>query len=450
MTTPTDATAAIATRMETARAELAELVAIPSVFSGELKPNVDRSAEWVRERFAELGLDVRVERTSDGSPAVLGSVPAPPGRPTVLLYAHHDVQPVEPSAWTSDPFVLVERNDRWYGRGAADCKGAIVAHLAALRELRAADGTYPLGIRVVIEGSEEQAGDGLEDYVEHHADEFADVSAIIVMDAGNAAVGEPAIVAGLRGTAVATVRVQALDRNVHSGMFGGPVPDAVAALIGMLGTLRDDRGATTIDGLDAASAWDGAEYDADAFRRDAGMLDGTELLGDGSVADHLWARPVVSVVGMDIPSVAEAIPVIQGSAAARLNLRVPPGVDPREAAGLLERHLRARAPWGVHVDFSIDGIGSGFTAGDGPMVEAFRSALSDAYKGAAVASLGGGGSIPLCATLERAIPGAEIILCGVCEPATAAHGHDESVAPSEIQAMAVAELLFLERLAEAR
>jgi cysteinylglycine-S-conjugate dipeptidase len=443
-------TAAVAARMPTARAELAELVAIPSVYAGNLAPETERSAAWVAARFDELGFDTRVEVTTDGSSAVVASVPAPEGAPTVLLYAHHDVQPVDAAAWASDPWDLVERDGRWYGRGAADCKGAIVAHLAALRTLRdsATDPgePWPVGIRVLIEGSEEQAGDGLEAWVTEHAADLADVAAIVVMDAGNAAAGSPAIVAGLRGTAVATVRVSALDRNVHSGMFGGAVPDAVAALLSMLASLRDERGDTVIDGLDASGLWDGASYDEAQFRGDAGVLDGVQVLGSGSIADQLWARPVVSVVGIDIPSVADGIPVVQGSAAARLNLRVPPGVDPVAAAGLLEAHLRAHAPWGVHVEFSLDGTGEGFTAGDGPMVEAFRSALSDAYDGATVGSLGGGGSIPLCATLEREIPGAEIVLCGVCEPATNAHGHDESVDPSEIAAMAVAEVLYLSRL----
>jgi acetylornithine deacetylase/succinyl-diaminopimelate desuccinylase-like protein len=439
---------AIAERMPTARRELTELVAIPSVFAGSLKPEVERTAAWIRDRFAELGFDVTVERTPDGSPAVIGSYPAPAGKPTVMLYAHHDVQPVDAARWASDPFVLEERDGRWYGRGAADCKGSIVAHLAALRTLKAAGGTdgFPVGIRVLIEGSEEQATAGLEEYVLDHASEFADVSSIIVMDAGNAGVGRPAIVSGLRGTAVGTVHVEALAQNVHSGIFGGAAPDAVGALVRLLATLRDENGDTTIDRLDAGGHWNGATYNEAQFRADAGMVDGTRVLGSGSIADQLWARPALTVVGIDVPSVAEGIPVIQGSAAARLNLRVPPEVDPAEAAALLEQHLLAHAPWGVTVTFSRDGMGHGFTAGNGPAVETFRGALADAYDGAPVVSLGAGGSIPLCSALERAIPGAEIILCGVCDPAAAAHGHDESVAPSEIAALATAEALFLERM----
>jgi len=282
--------------------------------------------------------------------------------------------------------------------------------------------------------------------VSSHAADFRHVDTAVVMDAGNAAVGVPALVTTLRGTAFVELRVRALRGTVHSGMFGGAAPDAIAVLVALLATLRDEVGDTTVDGLDASQTWDGLPYDADRFAADAGLLDGAVPIGSADPASQVWARPALTVVGIDAPAVAGSSPSVQATAGAALNLRVPPGVDPAAAGELLVAHLLRRAPAGVEVTARVTGVGAGFRADGGPSSAAFRAALSEAYDGAPVGSLGGGGSIPLCATLERAIPDVEVILAGVSEPAANVHGPDESVDPSEIEHMALAEALFLASL----
>ncbi|SFF45204.1 M20/M25/M40 family metallo-hydrolase [Curtobacterium sp. YR515] len=441
--------AAVRARMPAGLDDLAALVAIPSVHDPAVQSLDDchRVAEAVRVAFGDLGLEARLATTADGSQAVIATHPAPAGAPTVLLYAHHDVQPAgDLAAWTSDPWTLTPRDGRLYGRGAADCKGGIVTHLVALRALLDVHGAFPVGLVVVVEGSEEQGTDGLEQYVSSHAADFRHVDTAVVMDAGNAAVGVPALVTTLRGTAFVELRVRALGGTVHSGMFGGAAPDAIAVLVALLATLRDEVGDTTVDGLDASQTWDGLPYDADRFAADAGLLDGAVPIGSADPASQVWARPALTVVGIDAPAVAGSSPSVQATAGAALNLRVPPGVDPAAAGELLVAHLLRRAPAGVEVTARVTGVGAGFRAEGGPSSAAFRAALSEAYDGAPVGSLGGGGSIPLCATLERAIPDVEVILAGVSEPAANVHGPDESVDPSEIEHMALAEALFLTSL----
>ena len=437
--------------MPTAHAELAELVAIRSVADARQFPPSEcaRAAQWVLDHFAQVGFtDLRLEDTADGSQAVYGARPGPdPAAPTVLLYAHYDVQPpLDDEAWQTPPFALTQRDGRWYGRGAADCKGNIVMHLAALRAL---GDDLPVNLKLVVEGSEEQGTGGLEDYVPRHADRLR-ADAILVCDTGNAAVGVPALTVSLRGLANVVVTVETLESEVHSGMFGGPAPDALAALIRMLATLRDAAGNTTIAGLDATGTWTGVSYPEDAFRADATVLDGVSLIGSGSVADLLWARPAVTVLGIDCPPVVGSAAAIQPRAAARLNLRVPPGTDPVAAQDALVAHLRAAAPWGVRVTVEREATGEPFLADQGgPAYATISAALAEAY-GAPATHLGQGGSIPLCNVFADTYPDAEIILMGVEEPHSLIHAPNESVDPTEIAAMALAEALFLQDYAKSR
>ena len=437
--------------MGRAHSELAELVAIRSVADPRQFPPEEcaRAAEWVRDRFAELGfVDLELAETADGSRAVIGARPAAdPDAPTVLLYAHYDVQPpLDDQAWRTPPFELTEAGGRWYGRGAADCKGNILMHLTALRALGA---EAPVNLKLVVEGSEEQGTGGLEDYVPRHADQLR-ADAILVCDTGNAAVGIPAATVSLRGLANVVVTVEALASEVHSGMYGGPAPDALAALIAMLATLRDAAGNTTIPGLDNTQRWTGVDYPEEMFRADATALDGVSLLGDGSVADLLWARPAVTVLGIDCPPVVGSAAAIQPRAAARLNLRVPPGMDAGRAQDALVAHLEAAAPWGVRVSVEREAAGEPFLAEQGgPAYTAMAAALGEAY-GRPMTTLGQGGSIPLCNVLADTYPGAEIILIGVEEPRALIHAPNESVDPTEIASMAIAEALFLRSYAKAR
>ena len=436
--------------MGQARTDLAELVAMRSVADPRQFPPQEcrRAAEWVRDRFAEVGFaDLELADTIDGSLAVVGSRPGPdPDAPTVLLYSHYDVQPpLDEAAWRTPPFELTKVDGRWYGRGAADCKGNIVMQLAALRAL---GDDVPVNLKLVVEGSEEQGTGGLEDYVPKHPERLR-ADAILICDTGNAAVGMPAATVSLRGLANVVVRVEALRSEVHSGMYGGPAPDALAALIHILASLRDGAGNTTISGLDSNQTWTGMEYPAADFRADATVLDEVSLVGDGSVADLLWARPAVTVLGIDCPPVIGSAAAIQPRAAARLNLRVPPGTDAAVAQEALSKHLLEAAPWGVRVSVEREGVGSPFRARQGgPAYAALAEAMQAAY-GRPMTTLGQGGSIPLCNVFAETYPGAEIILIGLEEPRALIHAPNESVDPTEIANMALAVALFLQRYAKA-
>ena len=440
----------ITSLMSQVRPELAELVAIRSVADPRQFPPEEcaRAARWVRDAFAGAGFsDARLAEMADGSQAVLGTRPCPdPDAPTVLLYAHYDVQPpLNEASWRTPPFELTEVDGRWYGRGAADCKGNIAMHLTALRALGE---EVPVNLKLVVEGSEETTG-ALEGFVPGHAD-LLRADAILVCDAGNAAVGHPAVTVSLRGVADVVVHVEALASELHSGMFGGAAPDALAALVALLATLRDAHGNTTVRGLDNTQVWPGAPYPPGTFRADAGVLDGVSLLGDGTVSDMVWSRPAVTILGIDCPPVLGSAAAIAPRASARLNLRVPPEMQAGDAARALVSHLHAAAPWGVHVTAEIEAPGSGFQARTGgPAYQAIAAAMREAY-GRPMVTLGEGGAIPLCNVLAGTYPDAELILMGVEEPLALIHAPNESVDPAEIAAMALTEALFLQRYAAIR
>jgi acetylornithine deacetylase/succinyl-diaminopimelate desuccinylase-like protein len=438
----------VAGLMPRARRDLADLVAFKSVADPKQFPReeCDAAARYVVDAFAELGFrDLAAHPTPDGSSAVVGVAPGPAGAPTVLLYCHYDVQPpLGEEAWETPVWELTERGGRWYGRGAADCKGNIVVHLTALRALE----ELPCTVKLVAEGSEEQGTGGLEQFVPEHA-ELLRADAIVIGDAGNVAVGVPTLTTTLRGLANVWVTVRTLKAAVHSGMFGGPAPDALAALIAMLATLRDERGNTTIRGLESDQVWSGVAYPPERFRADAGVLDEVDLLGDAAVADMLWARPAVTVLGIDCPPVVGSPSAVQPSARARLNLRVPPGTDAKAAQDALIAHLRAAAPWNVQLEFEREAHGAPFVGSTrGRAAAALAAALEQAYDHE-VTTEGQGGSIPLCNVLQETYPDAEIMLIGVEEPLCLIHSPNESVDPSEIERMALAEALFLDSYAQA-
>jgi acetylornithine deacetylase/succinyl-diaminopimelate desuccinylase-like protein len=319
-------------------------------------------------------------------------------------------------------------------------------HLTALRAL---GDDVPVNLKLVVEGSEEQGTGGLEAFVPVNAD-LLRADAILVCDTGNAAVGLPAVTVSLRGMVNVVVSVEVLASEIHSGMFGGAAPDALAALIAMLGTLRDAEGNTTVTGLDNSQVWTGQPYPPEQFRSDAGVVEGATLLGSGSVSDMLWARPALTTLGIDCPPVVGSAAAISPHARARLNLRIPPGTDPADAEGALVAHLRAAAPWGVHVTVETEATGSPFLAETGgPAYQAIGAAMEEAF-GKPMGRLGQGGSIPLCNVFAETYPQCELILMGVEEPLALIHAPNESVDPTEIANMALAEALFLQRYAAAK
>ena len=435
--------------MPQAREELAELVSMKSVADPKLYPQeeCDKTANYVAEAFTGVGLkDVKLLDMPFGHSAVFGHTPGPPGAPTVLLYCHYDVQPpLDEEAWKTPVFELTEKDGRWYGRGAADCKGNIVAHLTALRALK----PWPLGIKLIAEGSEEQGLGELEGFVPENVD-LLRADTILVCDGGNFAVGVPTLTVTLRGIANVVVTVKALSSALHSGSFGGPAPDALAALIHMLATLRNDEGDTTVRGLDNTQVWKGVAYPGKQFRKDATVLDGVDLIGSGEVADMVWARPALTVLGIDCPPVVGSTAAIQPEARARINLRVPPGMPARSAQEALIKHLESVAPWNVKVEIEPEEPGEAWTSSaGGPASAAMAEAMREAF-GKDEVQAGEGGSIPLCNTLQETFPDAEMMIMGVEEPKCLIHAPNESVDPSEIENMALTEALFLEKYAQRR
>ncbi|EHN74396.1 M20/M25/M40 family metallo-hydrolase [Streptomyces coelicoflavus] len=436
----------VASLMPRAKEELAALVAFKSVADFDQFPRSESegAADWIATALRAEGFqDVALLDTPDGTQSVYGYLPGPEGAKTVLLYAHYDVQPpLDEAGWLTPPFELTERDGRWYGRGAADCKGGVLMHLLALRALKA-NGGVPVHVKVIAEGSEEQGTGGLERYAEAHPDLLA-ADTIVIGDAGNFRVGLPTVTSTLRGMTLLRVKVDTLEGNLHSGQFGGAAPDALAALIRVLDSLRAEDGSTTVDGLAADSEWEGLAYDEEQFRRDARVLDGVELIGSGSVADRIWARPAVTVLGIDCPPVVGATPSVQAGARALVSLRVPPGVDAAEATKLLRAHLEARTPWGARVAVEQIGQGQAFRADTtSPAYQAMADAMAVAYPGEEMQYAGQGGSIPLCNTLAALYPDAEILLIGLSEPEAQIHAVNESVSPEELERLSVAEAHFL-------
>ena len=428
--------------------DLAALVSFNSPHSTpELADEHEAACAWTVAALEKAGLKVTRYPTVDDADTIVG-VKEPVGdAPTVLLYSHYDVVPAgDPAAWTSDPFELTERDGRWYGRGAADCKGNLAMHLEALRLLEQNGGT-DLGLKVVVEGSEELGGeDGLVKLIESDPEIFrADV--ILIADSGNAAVGEPTLTTSLRGGAQIKVTVETLEGAIHSGSFGGAAPDAAHALVRIADSLFDEHGRTTIDGVDTTTKWSGDAYERDTFRTDAGVLDGVQLLGtvEDEPADMCWARPAVTMIGFTSTPVAKAVNAVNPRAEAQFNLRVPAGQNAAEVAQKMVEHIHAHTPWGAKVDVEVSGINEPFaTDPERPGVAKLGECLRAAYDAETLTVVGSGGSIPLTITLQEQFPEAEIALFGVEEPACGIHGVDESVDPTEIERIAVAEARFLQ------
>jgi cysteinylglycine-S-conjugate dipeptidase len=432
------------------RADLERLVRIPSVSAPAFdQEHVAASAAAVADLLRGAGLpDVQVLTASraDGvvsRPAVVARRTAPAGAPTVLLYAHHDVQPPgRDEDWQTPPFEPTERDGRLYGRGAADDKAGVVAHLGALRVLGEDLG---VGVTVFVEGEEEIGSPTFVDFLTTHRD-LLQADVIVVADSTNWKVGVPALTTSLRGLVDCEVEVAVLEHAVHSGMYGGPVLDAPTLLARLIATLHDDDGEVAVAGL-ARAAEPAVDLPEEAFRADASVLDGVRLAGSGTLTGRMWTKPALSVIGIDATSVAQASNTIAPRARAKLSLRIPPGQDPTEAAAALRAHLEGHAPFGARVAV-IDGeLGKAFQAPvDSAAMRTARSAFAEAW-GTEPVDIGVGGSIPFIADLLEVFPDAAILVTGVEDPDSRAHGPDESVHLAELEKVVLAEALLLARLA---
>jgi len=440
-------TSAIDQEMPGVRADLERLVRIPSVsFPGHDHTQIRRSAELTAELFAGCGLTSRIVEAG-GQPAVLGHRPGPAGAPSVLLYAHHDVQPAgDRDLWDSEPFEATERGGRLYGRGAADDKAGIMVHVAALRALnRVLGNELPLGVTVFIEGEEEHGtGATLRLIEQHQADLASDV--IVVADAGNWDVGVPSLTTTLRGGAYCVVEVRTLNHGVHSGVFGGVVPDALTVLCRLVATLHDSAGDVAVEGLRRSSG-PPLEYPPERLRVEAGLVPGAGFVGTGPLVDRLWAKPALAILGMDAPSVAQAAGTIIPAARAVVGLRTAPGEDPHEAFEAMRRHFEKQECWGAQLSVTLVGAATGCVIDStGPLYDVARAAIREAWDGVEPVEIGSGGSIPLVTELKRRFPAATILVTGVEDPDTRAHSPNESLHLGEFRRACLAEALLLARL----
>ena len=427
------------------RQDLEDLVRIESVSADPARASeVQRSAEAVAELFRAESFDsVDIVSADGGAPAVIAHKAGPAGSPTVLLYAHHDVQPENDHAeWDSPPFEPTERDGRLYARGAADDKAGIAAHLGALRVY---GDDLPVSVTMFIEGEEEVGSDTLPALLLAHQQALA-ADVIVIADSGNWDIGVPALTTSLRGLVRADVEVRTLTHAVHSGMWGGLVPDALITLARLIATLHDDRGNVAIAGLHSGPAAD-VDYPEDRLRAESGAVPGIEWIGDGSAVERLWTKPSLSITGLDAPKVDGASNTLVASARAKISLRVAPGDTAENALACLRRHLEEHVAWGAELTLSVVDTGEATKIdATGPAYDAARHAFTEAWDGTEPVDMGVGGSIPFIAEFLDAFPRASVLVTGVEDPDTRAHGANEGLHLAEFERVVLAEALLLRNL----
>ncbi len=426
--------------------DLNSLVRIPSVSApGYDAGDVRRCAEFTADLYRKAGFgDVRLLEIEGAHPAVFAEIPAPAGAPTVLLYAHLDVQPPGPAGeWETAPFEPFERDGRVYGRGTSDDKSGVMVHVGAIQAL---GGQPPVGVKVIIEGEEEVGSTHLGEFLSTYHDLLA-ADVIVILDSGNWAVGVPTLTTSLRGLVDCTVEVRTLRHAVHSGSFGGAIPDAITVLARLLATLHDDAGEVAVPGL---KSYDETVVDLteDELRAQAEPVDGIELMGAGSITSRLWTKPAISVLAVDAPPIGEAINQLVPIARAKVSMRIAPGEDPETALAALTRHLKENVDWGAEVTVTPGALGEAFElATSGRAFDVFRQAFAEAWEAETV-EMGVGGSIPFVADFSERYPDATILLTGVADPTSRAHGPNESQDLGDLRAGILAEAIALRLLGD--
>jgi cysteinylglycine-S-conjugate dipeptidase len=443
--------------MPAAIADLSRLVRIPSVSWEAFDPShVEESARAVSELVTQLGVfdTVEVKRariaTGDtlGQPAVLARRAPRGGKPTVLLYAHHDVQPQgKDEDWESPPFEPTVRGDRLYGRGASDDKAGVLAHVAAIRALLETVGPdFDLGLVLFIEGEEEFGSRSFKNFLTDNKDTLA-ADVIVVADSDNWDVNTPALTVRLRGNVTFKLTVSTLEHASHSGMFGGAVPDAMLAMIQLLATLHDQDGSVAVEGLTGGES-ETPEYPESRLRAEAALLDGVTPIGTGSILSRIWSKPAITITGIDAPTVANASNTLSPTVSVRISAHIAPGQTASDAYEQLERHLRSHAPFGAHVEIEGVDLGNPFQVDtSGWAVAEVHQAMADAW-GTPAVEAGIGGSIPFIADLVQVFPAAQILVTGVEDPDTRAHSPNESLHLGIFRRAILTEALFLARANE--
>ncbi|MBB1483911.1 dipeptidase [Tessaracoccus sp. MC1865] len=424
--------------------DLERLIAIPSISSvPQHDDDVLTAAEAVAELLREAGCPQVEFLEAGGKPAVYGHFPAPEGQPTVLLYAHYDVQPIgDPEAWTTPAFSASERNGRLYARGSADDKAGVALHLAALR---AFEGKPPVGVKVFIEGEEEIGSPSMQQLLDTFGAQLA-ADVFIIADSMNWTVGRPALTTTLRGLIDAVVTVSTLESGVHSGQWGGLAPDALTTLCRVLATLHDDKGNVAIEGL-AVDPEPTIDYEDDAqLRAEAGILDGVQWIGEGKASARMWTKPACSVLAIDATSVKDASNTLIASARAKVSVRLAPGDDPVAADRALREHLIRHTPWGAQIDIQSERGGAGSrTSLDDERARSAVAAIREAF-GVEPVEMGIGGSIPIVGEFASRNEGALVLVTAVVDPTSRMHGIDESLDLGDFAKAALAETLLLQKL----
>jgi acetylornithine deacetylase/succinyl-diaminopimelate desuccinylase-like protein len=445
---PGELSARVASSMSRLQDELARLVSIPSVsapdYPEETRPRLLEAHELILDLLQDAGVEeLDSHRLPQTAPFITGEIPAPPGAPTVLLYGHYDVVPAgDASKWDSPAFEPTVRDGAMFGRGTADSKSNVLAHVGALR---AWDGRPPVGIKLVIEGQEE-VGSALNTYPQTHPDLFR-ADAMLIADMGSVRPGLPTLTVALRGTAMPRIEVETLVGPKHSGQYGGAAPDALIVLIQALASLHDENGDVAVEGL-RREEWSGASYGEDEFRSLAEVLPGVPLVGSGGLGSRVWSGPAITVTGIDVPSVDNALNAVAPRTRASLNVRVHPEQDAVEAQEAVLRHLRAVRPFGVELDVRAGATGNGFSADtSGPAYGAAGAAFEAAW-GTAPSFAATGGSIPLVNALHEAVPEAEILLLGTTDGYANIHAPNERVLLDEFEKAVAVEAEFFARFAE--
>jgi cysteinylglycine-S-conjugate dipeptidase len=430
---------------------LKDLVRIPGIaWEAFDASQLDKSAEAVKSLFEELGVFDKIEilrvgygHSQLGAPAIVATRKAKNSRPTILLYAHHDVQPPGDDAlWDSTPFEPEIRNGRMYGRGAADDKAGIIAHYASVKllaEIAGAD--FDLGLAIFIEGEEEAGSPSFASFLETYKDQL-EGDVIVVADSGNWSTTVPAITTTLRGLVSLEFEVRTLDHAVHSGMYGGAVPDALLALVRILGSMWDENGSVTISGLFSAEK-SSLDYSEAQLRSDSGLLPSTLPIGTGPILPRIWTKPALTLIGLDYPTVAHSSNTLVPSLKAKLSLRIAPGDDPERALEALKGHILAHNTLGAEITFGAVELGKPFSLGESGWAKTLaEQSLSLAF-GEKSVDIGIGGSIPFIAELERVFPKAQVLVTGVEDPDSRAHSPNESLHLEGFQSAILAQLLFL-------
>ncbi len=462
--------------------ELKTLARIPSVsFAGFDPAQVKKSADATASLLKKSGFEnVEIIGFAEAHPYVYGEwMKAGPNAPTALLYAHHDVQPAgRAELWKTPPFEPTLKEGpggtRLYGRGTADDKAGIIVHAAALEAFLKTAGKAPLNLKVVIEGEEEIGSGHLEPFLKKYAAKLnADV--IILTDTANFDCGRPALTIALRGLVGLDIEVRSLSKSVHSGMWGGPVPDPIAGLAKMLATLVDDEGRIAVPGIrEQVTPLTDAEiermkkipFEEKLFREQVGLVQGAKLLfeklpkgvsdGGAGAANpgainpivQLWRFPSLTITAIQASSRAQPSNIINDTAWARVTIRTAPGMDAHKTAELLEAHLRKVCPWGLELTLKGDhGTGAWAIDPTGPAFEAAVSSMKKGY-GEEPLMIGCGGSIPFVKPFAEALGGVPALLIGVEDPYTNAHGENESLLVSDLRKACVSQVHLFAEIAE--